>query len=459
MSDIKKRNNVYIGNRYVPVFANPVEWDNLREYEPLTIVTYHGTSYTSKKTVPVGTELGNREYWVVTGNYNAQVEAYRQEVEGLSEDVTALNNRVGGVEEDVSVNATNIASNTASIASNTARIEALEEEVNPNDIYLMVSDSYGHPIGNTAGDNNTFFDYCRNYLGRTTDTFRTMAKDGVGFLKSYNGTFRTYFNSWVGTMTAEDKNRVTKVFVVAGRNDYEYTTDEILNEIGNFVTDAKTALPNCEVYLMFVANGSNIGNGTKAQQKNVYYAYQRCAKVGATYLSGGEAILRKFSLMASDHIHPNSEGQKMLGIYVTQAIKNGRCSVSYQNVTTTLSRVPAGITNNFNLSSKIDDNNCVLNLSSVGAVGFSTAQSIGTSSDIVIGFYDTERNFFVPEGTTYIPASLTFMNGNTATIAQGCLYIDTDNSVHIRGYAPVATSVTSVTVIANGNICRPAIEM
>lgn len=42
-------NNIYIGNRYVPVFANPVEWDNLREYEPLTIVTYQGTSYTSKR--------------------------------------------------------------------------------------------------------------------------------------------------------------------------------------------------------------------------------------------------------------------------------------------------------------------------------------------------------------------------------------------------------------------------
>lgn len=87
-------NNIYIGNRYVPVFANPVEWDNLREYEPLTIVTYQGTSYTSKKRVPVGTALSNTDYWVVTGNYNAQVEDYRQAVVELDGEVDALTRNV-----------------------------------------------------------------------------------------------------------------------------------------------------------------------------------------------------------------------------------------------------------------------------------------------------------------------------------------------------------------------------
>lgn len=89
-------NNIYIGNRYVPVFANPVEWDNLREYEPLTIVTYQGTSYTSKKTVPVGTALSNTEYWVVTGNYNAQVEMYRKEVDKIKGAYYVLSG-IGGI--------------------------------------------------------------------------------------------------------------------------------------------------------------------------------------------------------------------------------------------------------------------------------------------------------------------------------------------------------------------------
>lgn len=84
-------NRQYIGARYVPKFADPVEWDKLRSYEGLTIVTYAGTSYTSKKPVPVGIELNNAEYWVVTGNYNEQVESYRQETELLKNNVDKLN--------------------------------------------------------------------------------------------------------------------------------------------------------------------------------------------------------------------------------------------------------------------------------------------------------------------------------------------------------------------------------
>lgn len=95
------KNNVYIGNRYVPVFANPVEWDNLRIYEPLTIVTYQGTSYTSKKAVPAGIALSNTEYWVATGNYNAQVEQYRQEVTTLSGEVSTLSGDVSDISGDV----------------------------------------------------------------------------------------------------------------------------------------------------------------------------------------------------------------------------------------------------------------------------------------------------------------------------------------------------------------------
>ena len=78
----------YIGARYVPKFANPIAWDSANSYEALTIVTYNGTSYTSKKSVPAGTAITNTEYWVATGNYNAQVELYRQEVERLAETAT-----------------------------------------------------------------------------------------------------------------------------------------------------------------------------------------------------------------------------------------------------------------------------------------------------------------------------------------------------------------------------------
>lgn len=69
----------YIGARYVPIFAG--EWDITKEYEPLMIVMYNGSSYTSRTYIPVGVEITDNRYWALTGNYNAQLEAYRHEVQ------------------------------------------------------------------------------------------------------------------------------------------------------------------------------------------------------------------------------------------------------------------------------------------------------------------------------------------------------------------------------------------
>ena len=79
----------YIGARYVPKFASPVEWAADTSYEALTIVTFNNASYTSKIQVPptVGNPANNPQYWVLTGNYNAQVEQYRQETENYNAQV------------------------------------------------------------------------------------------------------------------------------------------------------------------------------------------------------------------------------------------------------------------------------------------------------------------------------------------------------------------------------------
>lgn len=80
----------YIGARYVPKFAEPLEWQTNVSYEPLTIVTYLGGSYTSKKRVPAGINPQNGEYWANTGNYNAQIEEYRQLTLAVKDEVDNL---------------------------------------------------------------------------------------------------------------------------------------------------------------------------------------------------------------------------------------------------------------------------------------------------------------------------------------------------------------------------------
>ena len=79
----------YVGARYVPKFANPLEWAENTAYEAMTVVSYNNNSYTSKIPVPstIGNPADNSTYWALTGNYNAQVEQYRQETENYNTQV------------------------------------------------------------------------------------------------------------------------------------------------------------------------------------------------------------------------------------------------------------------------------------------------------------------------------------------------------------------------------------
>ena len=69
----------YIGARYVPIiYQNPDDnsndWKAGVPYEPLTIVSYAGGSYTSKSAVPAGATnpVDAPEYWVSIGLYSGQ---------------------------------------------------------------------------------------------------------------------------------------------------------------------------------------------------------------------------------------------------------------------------------------------------------------------------------------------------------------------------------------------------
>lgn len=78
----------YVGARYVPLPDGT--WDATKDYEPLTIVDdANGNSYTSRKAVPAGTPLTNKEYWVLTGNFS-------QALRNLQDDVNALDTRLSG---------------------------------------------------------------------------------------------------------------------------------------------------------------------------------------------------------------------------------------------------------------------------------------------------------------------------------------------------------------------------
>lgn len=72
----------------MPLFADPIDWDKTKTYEPLTIVYHQGNSYTSRQSVPADVPITDTTYWALTGNYNAQIEQYRKETASKLSNVT-----------------------------------------------------------------------------------------------------------------------------------------------------------------------------------------------------------------------------------------------------------------------------------------------------------------------------------------------------------------------------------
>lgn len=125
--------SMYVGARYVPKFADPIDWDIERGYESLTIVTYKGESYTSKCPVPPGIDIKNERYWALTGAYNAQVEEYKNQVKDLSEQVTGFASDNKEFRDKITQYDKDNAEMKNTVASTVARVDALAERVDNAD--------------------------------------------------------------------------------------------------------------------------------------------------------------------------------------------------------------------------------------------------------------------------------------------------------------------------------------
>lgn len=360
--------NTYIGARYVPIFADPIEWDKAKSYEPLTIVTYQGDSYASKTFVPAQTEITNTEFWVRTGSYNVQVEQYRKEVQEVvtkmddleesvnnsissfdtrltqnEEKVESYNNRITTLESDNATNKTNISNNTNSISTiegqiNTINtdIESLDSRVESNENSIstinknltnlsnLVKNRRFIVIGDSYCDGaNSWIKSMQNYLDKNDTDYVKSYTGGAGFAHGNKN-----FLNLLQEANATNPNTITDIIVCGGANNYPEDTDTILNGAGGiqeFVSYAKSTYPNATVHIGFI--GVNLNNNDNMPR--AINAYKQCTKFGAKYLNNVEFILPSFTLLQSDFIHPNEQGDYQLGVYITNAVLTGSCDVNY----------------------------------------------------------------------------------------------------------------------------------
>ena len=135
--------NVYVGQRYVPKMMG--DWSNNKTYEPLSVVTYQGASYTSRQYVPTGIEITNEDFWVLSGNYNAQVEQYRKEVitvnKEVKEGLKQVNDEVVNARGDEPTLSDRLDKENQEVAALLARKESLLQNViTPRPVITIESD-------------------------------------------------------------------------------------------------------------------------------------------------------------------------------------------------------------------------------------------------------------------------------------------------------------------------------
>ena len=168
----------YVGARYVPKFADPIEWDTERGYESLTIVTYKGESYTSKCPVPPGIDIKNTRYWALTGAYNAQVEEYKNQVKDLSQQVTGFASDNKEFREKITQYEKDNAEMKNSVASTVARVDALAERVDNADAAISdLQAGQAQTVKDIAALEAKDADLQRQISSNDTDISAIQAKD------------------------------------------------------------------------------------------------------------------------------------------------------------------------------------------------------------------------------------------------------------------------------------------
>lgn len=209
----------YNGARYVPLFMG--EWDNSNTYEPLSIVMHEGNSYTSRQFVPAGIDIANGVFWAETGNFNAQVEAYRQEVLRYAAEVEAID---VGTMEIIQIDGESSGGNCTPTLVHTASFNALIDTGSLDDDTKINTVLTSKNVGKLDVFIITHYhgDHCKNYeyiMRNWCDTDTKM------YVQMEPGNRNNQKNEWISTSNGVQT-------VNPGYNQYSAAISNLANELG-----------------------------------------------------------------------------------------------------------------------------------------------------------------------------------------------------------------------------------
>ena len=280
-------NRQYVGARYVPKVMG--EWNKALRYEALSIVTYSGNSFTSKVPVPANIDISNKNYWVNTGNYNAQVEAYRQETARLNND---LNNEIINRKNDC------------------------------KDNILWIGDSY------SVNYNHKLPNGVRDMLN--AKNWYEYSKGGAGFAGAWGGaSFNDLIEQAKAEMSASQKEMIKYVYIVGGANDSSFSWTDVKPKVISTVQNARNSFPNAQVCFIFASCAYETYQDLLTKTKNIANDnYAPCIFAMPYYYLGG-------TMYNTDNLHYSESATN----YIISVISNLLCGSTFiPTITATLSK-------------------------------------------------------------------------------------------------------------------------
>lgn len=270
-------NRQYVGARYVPKVMG--EWNKALRYEALSIVTYAGNSFTSKVPVPANIDISDKNYWVNTGNYNAQVEAYRQQT-------AQVENRLNS--------------------------EIIDRKNDTKDNILWIGDSY------SVNYNHKLPNGVRDMLN--AKNWYEYSKGGAGFAGAWGGaSFNDLIEEAKQDMSASQKEMIKHVYIVGGANDSSFSWSDLKSKVISTIKNARTSFPNAQVCFIFASCAFDTYQDLLTKTRNIANDnYAPCIFAMPYYYLTG-------AFYNTDNLHFTEEATN----YIISVISNLLCGSSF----------------------------------------------------------------------------------------------------------------------------------
>lgn len=308
----------YVGARYVPKLFDGghggMEWQPNTYYEPLTIVTYNNSSYTSRGPVSasIGNPAENGEYWALTGNFNAQLQQIQEDLQNEISD----------------------------------RISAVSQSKKRT--IIVSGDSLGKGYSADSSDRKGWIYWlqqlCPNFTIIETPY---IGNDLMGFTSGKNSRPINAFLSSLKSLTLPARispEDITDVLIMGGTNDfYNGIVSRIESEIAAVSEYIHSSYPNAIFTLSVFAspivclgdNGSGITGG-------IAQYYRTVTRHGGRYIEGMERLICDNQYYGADigsspDVHLTQEGYAFYSPYAVNAFLTGKADYFFSISSTSVS--------------------------------------------------------------------------------------------------------------------------